>query len=90
LREECPHCGAELPAGARVCPECGSDETTGWSEAASDQALGLPDDSFDYDEFTRREFGPKTPPPSRFRWFWWIVAVLLLAALAWAWGLRFR
>ena len=28
----CPACGAEVPAGAAACPECGSDETTGWSD----------------------------------------------------------
>jgi RNA polymerase subunit RPABC4/transcription elongation factor Spt4 len=33
----CPFCGALVPAGAPACPECGSDETTGWS----DDILGL-------------------------------------------------
>lgn len=28
----CPHCGAELKAGAKVCHNCGSDEETGWSD----------------------------------------------------------
>ncbi|MBA3471301.1 MAG: hypothetical protein H0T53_16820 [Herpetosiphonaceae bacterium] len=27
----CPHCEAKVPASARACPECGSDEQTGWS-----------------------------------------------------------
>ncbi len=31
----CPHCDARVPAGATACPECGSDESTGWSEEAS-------------------------------------------------------
>ncbi|WP_156815625.1 zinc ribbon domain-containing protein [Pseudanabaena sp. PCC 6802] len=30
----CPICGADVPIKARACPECGSDEQTGWSEAA--------------------------------------------------------
>ncbi len=30
----CPNCGAMVPANAKACPECGSDEETGWSEAA--------------------------------------------------------
>ena len=30
----CPICGADVPIKARACPECGSDEKTGWSEAA--------------------------------------------------------
>ncbi len=28
----CPHCGAELKEGAKVCHNCGSDEETGWSD----------------------------------------------------------
>ena len=27
----CPNCGAEVPVSAKACPECGSDEKTGWS-----------------------------------------------------------
>ncbi len=30
----CPHCNAQVDVGAVVCPECGSDETTGWSTNA--------------------------------------------------------
>lgn len=37
----CPNCGAEVPWGALACPECGSDEETGWSEEATYQDLGL-------------------------------------------------
>ena len=82
--ETCPNCGAMVPAKARACPACGSDETTGWSGRATAQRLDLPDDEFDYDEFVREEFGEKKPSPVRPRgvsWFWWIVAVALLAAL---------
>ena len=31
----CPHCGANVPQNARACPECGSDEDTGWSKEAT-------------------------------------------------------
>jgi hypothetical protein len=31
----CPHCGAVVPANASACPECGSDEETGWSQDAA-------------------------------------------------------
>jgi uncharacterized Zn finger protein (UPF0148 family) len=27
----CPHCGTVVPEGSSVCPECGSDQETGWS-----------------------------------------------------------
>ena len=71
-----------MPAGAPACPECGSDEQTGWSEAAQTEGLDLPEDSFNYDEYTKREFGSGSPVPRGIHWFWWLVAVALLAALA--------
>lgn len=83
MREECPHCGAELKPGARVCPECGSDEMTGWSEEARASELGLPGDSFDYDEFVKREFSQGDPEKGRLHWFWWLIAVLVVAGVAW-------
>ena len=83
--EICPNCGAEVPRKARACPACGSDDSTGWSEAAQADNLGLPDETFDYDEFVAREFGGKKPIPRGMHWFWWAVAVLVLAALLWLW-----
>lgn len=81
--EICPNCGAEVPRDAKACPECGSDETTGWSEQARYDSLDLPDENFDYDEFVEREFGEKkkSPVPRGVHWFWWIAALLLIAAL---------
>lgn len=38
----CPNCGAEVPAGAKSCPECGSDENTGWSEDTYLDGVTLP------------------------------------------------
>jgi hypothetical protein len=83
--EVCPHCGAEVPRNAKVCPECGSDEQTGWSDCASADHLGLPDGNFDYDKFVNVEFGSKSPKPSHISWFWWIVAVLVLAGMLFLW-----
>ncbi|MCP4542162.1 MAG: hypothetical protein GY832_33990 [Chloroflexi bacterium] len=40
----CPHCEAEVPADAPACPQCGSDEETGWSEGADYAHLFLYDD----------------------------------------------
>jgi hypothetical protein len=77
--ENCPHCGADLPAGAKSCPECGADEETGWSDEAYAGRLGLPDESFDYDEFVQREFGHKRALPYGIKWYWWLVAIGLLA-----------
>ncbi len=80
--EICPNCGAHVPPNARACPHCGSDDQTGWSEEAYTSDLGLPDEGFDYDDFVRREFGGAQPKPRGIRWFWWVIAVVLLAAFA--------
>ena len=86
--EICPICGAEVPPNAPACPECGADEQTGWSERARAQELGLPDDEFDYDEFVKEEFGPKEKlRPRGFNWFWWVIALILLALFV-VWMLR--
>jgi hypothetical protein len=78
--ETCPHCGAEVPRNAKACPECGSDEQTGWSDEAAAANLGLPDESFDYDRFVREEFGSGTVR-QRAPWRWWGVAVIVLLIL---------
>ena len=82
--EICPHCGAEVPPKAKACPECGSDETTGWSEAAETGHLGLPDEEFDYEEFVEKEFGQPSGSvrPPGLSLFWWVVGVVLLVAAA--------
>jgi hypothetical protein len=79
----CPNCGAEVPPKARACPQCGSDEQTGWSDHAHVGGLNLPDESFDYDEYAEREFGGGRARPYGIRWFWWSVA--LFTALAFVW-----
>ena len=38
----CPNCGAEVPTKAKSCPDCGSDENTGWSEDTMYDGLDLP------------------------------------------------
>ena len=84
--ETCPHCGAEVPPGAKVCPECGSDEKTGWSDEARRDDLGLPDEEFDYEEFVKREFDPQPKVvPRGIHWFWWLISVLVLAAFIMLW-----
>lgn len=45
--------------------------------------LGLPDEEFDYEEFTKREFGSGKGVPG-INPVWWITAVILLVALS-AW-----
>jgi hypothetical protein len=90
--EVCPNCGALVPDNARACPECGSDEETGWSDRAQAQRLDLPDDEFDYDEFVRDEFGEGNSgkakralqiKPHGLNWIWWVAGVLLVVAILW-------
>ncbi len=81
----CPHCGAEVRAGARACPECGSDDATGWSEDADKWGAGIPsgygdEDDFDYEEFVRREFGKGAV--RRILGLPWWLALIVVAALA--------
>ena len=83
--EICPNCGAEVPRGARACPECGSDEQTGWSEEARTSGLSPPDDNFDYDDFVKQEFGNQSPVPRGVHWFWWVIGIagVMLFLLFW-------
>ncbi len=80
--EICPNCGADVPAKARACPACGSSEETGWSNQAAAADLGIPEDSFDYNEFTAREFGGKQGRHG-LKWYWALVAILLLLSFLW-------
>ena len=84
----CPQCGAEVPAKARACPECGSDEQTGWSEQAETGDLDLPDQEFDYNDYVKREFGGQGPISRGVHWFWWLVGVALLAGFLLFWFVR--
>jgi len=77
----CPNCGAELPPKAKACPECGSDEQTGWSEKAYADNLGLPDEEFDYNKFVKEEFGARRAGPHGISRLWWIIALLLAGLL---------
>ena len=73
-----------MPPNAKACPDCGSDDQTGWSEAAAAADLGLPDESFDYDQFVEEEFGERPARPRGMAWGWWMVALLVLALLLFA------
>ncbi len=77
-----------MPLGAKACPECGSDESTGWSEDARASGLNLPEEEFDYKDFVGREFGRKSPVPRGVHWFWWAAGVVLLVSLLCLWLLR--
>ncbi|PIE25689.1 MAG: hypothetical protein CSA62_00430 [Planctomycetota bacterium] len=52
---DCPNCGAFVPKGRLACPECGSDENTGWksSEEIEYQSVDIPDSYEDFVQATR-------------------------------------
>jgi hypothetical protein len=64
----CPFCGTRVPNDAPACPECGSDETTGWS---SDVGI-LPESDLDEDPGVR----------GKEQVAWWKILVPFLAVLA--------
>jgi len=77
--EVCPVCGEDVPRGSLACPECGADHNSGWKpDADLHDGLDLPEESFDYNEFVRREFG-SSPKPAGIKAIWWITAIILLA-----------
>jgi uncharacterized membrane protein YvbJ len=77
----CPNCGASVPRNANACPECGSDDQTGWSEESETGGLDLPEEEFNYDDFVKREFNQEGPVPRGLHWFWWVVAIVLVVVL---------
>ena len=75
----CPVCGEDVPRVALACPECGADHTSGWREdAEAYDAVDLPDEDFNYEEFVKQEFGSSRRPA--IKRLWWITAILLIAA----------
>ena len=77
--EVCPVCGEDVPSGALACPECGADHNSGWRKDAEYDALDLPDEDFNYDEFVRREF-ESSLKPAGMKTIWWITAILIIVA----------
>lgn len=79
----CPHCETGVPLDAAACPECGSDERTGWSEGTVYDGLDLPDDE---DAHTGASM---TSRPSAKSLLFGLAAGALLAYSAWrfSWGL---
>lgn len=71
----CPNCGAEVTLKALACPECGSDEDTGWSEDTMYDALDLPE----------IETPSERPAKSLFQNKYFMYVVVVLAILTFLW-----
>ena len=78
----CPHCGERIRRDAKSCRHCGSDDRTGWSEAAYLDGLDLPE-AGDYEEGLERE-GFRKPKADPGRWLaGGVASILVLAFLLW-------
>ncbi len=71
----CPNCGSEVPIKALSCPECGSDEKTGWSEDTMYDGLDLP--AFE----DKRKNSSKSLFQNKFLLY--VVAILTILAFIW-------
>ena len=62
--ESCPHCGALFPQGRAACPDCGSDERTGWKseEEISYASVEIPD-TYDPEVWESKKSGAAALPP---------------------------
>jgi len=85
---QCPICHEFVPRKAVACPDCGACARSGWNEdEVGVDGLDLPDDDFDYDEFTEREFGIRNGRSRKLSQPWWhyvglaLVLVMVLSLL---------
>lgn len=91
----CPDCGADVPVGSKGCQACGPRKVArrmrkkrpskrqSWEQDGPYDGLGIGEDDFDYEDFVAREFGGKPHRQIGIAWYWWLTAVLLIAAMVW-------
>lgn len=81
--ETCPVCGTDVPKGRLACPECGADELSGWNEENTIyDGMDLPDESFDHDTFSAREFGGNLRPQGLSLGTWVLAILVLIGVVA--------
>ena len=71
----CPNCSAEVPVKSLSCPECGSDEKTGWSEDTMYDGLDLPAFEEPKDNSSKSLFQNKL--------LLYVVAIMTILAFIW-------
>lgn len=82
----CPTCDKEVAVGTN-CPRCtkksspAQRERKPWEQEETADGLDLPDEDFDYDDFIAGEFGKAPHRKTGIAWYWYLVAVLLLALM---------
>ncbi len=84
----CPHCGADVPAPATFCRECGASDESGWGEdddgSDVDASAGYEEDDFDYDDYISREFPQYGDTANKYQakqWFVGLIVVILCVGL---------
>ena len=86
LRYLCPFCETEVAVG-QPCPGCAKKArkirlpTKSWEQDSTADGVDLPDDDFNYDDFVAREFGKAPHRRTGLKWYWWILAVLILIGM---------
>jgi hypothetical protein len=81
----CPHCGNQVPAAAKVCRSCGASDDCGWNEDESydgDYDSHADEDDFDYDRFVAREFPDQAEGHLHSDHKPWVKAVILVIILS--------
>lgn len=66
----CPHCGASVPPDATACPECGSDDQTGWSEQAN------------YDDLLLYNDEPQSETSKPAAWSKYLITIIAIIAIS--------
>ncbi len=91
LTYRCPFCDRDARVG-EPCPGCVAKEAGKRKKAAPATQNRKPkswespgyddDDGFDYEEFCKREFGKSPHHRTGLKWYWWCLAVAVLAGMA--------
>ncbi len=85
----CANCDADIPRSARACPGCGADERTGWRETDATRYDGLDLPAAAFADEPELGVAPRRPLRPGLRWYWLVVAALLVGALIFG-VVRFR
>ncbi len=88
LKYRCPFCDRDVRVGS-PCPGCANTTRKkkpapakkSWEQDSAADGLDLPDEDFDYEDFIAREFGKVPHRRIGVKWYWWLLGVLLLAAM---------
>lgn len=80
---ECPHCGEDVLAGAKVCRECGASDESGWNEDDFGDDVGDHDDYQDpiYEQRAASPFDRESSASSVRFWVRLVVLAIIVSFL---------